>query len=1206
MNSRYIFVISLLVLLVILVIIKVYKNISFEKFDNIKTSSKTTIVKFTQPKQTDVLNITTSDGKQHNGAIAYKVNGSVPEYQKFPIETEQCKKTYNTTTQQQYIISYLYSGKLDFTSDKIDSNVYLDFNSKQNWNIILADNGTTDCSVYIASNTNDIALNPPYYLEVEQPENKGLIKKIRNITVNLPGYIKNNIKGVSGNYINELTPSLKVTTIKNDINSLWLIEYVDGIKLLNSDFTNILTVAFEFLEFVLKVAHDERKQFIETMIGILKPVAEKSSSIDIFISQLDHTIPNNSQLSTFGISGNINGITPHDFIVNILTDKIKPLNGLYKIKSVPFNLYLSANKNGGGIKRGSVTLSRNGDSFDCYWMLKPTTGSENMPLIEGFDVANFIKNVSSKKSSYKPVLASDSYPTIPNPNGEVSAGWDSKYSDAWNGNYIYRGTSLDNPNELIKVNLNNKNGIHGGRGTITVGKNIYYVKHLTDTDLIADSKSTNDQLRAKLVSGTDINKGRPVMVFLINGENICGDDSENKNQYCSKIDSDKVNNYQDQYQAAGIKILDIKNGLGIPQTVLNATDPNPCTNQNNNPITKECAQFIYYGKAYKPNSDQWKENSCTNQSFFENTLWSDIQDKDLAYAKDKIKLIQKRSVGKNPDPKYLNYCKGDTLGKLNNKFVKSKDGKNVYYIYNGLAYQIPSPGACFPGDHSSSEVITLTDDQLNSVNQFKSSLLATPASKNSNVAAACIVRSTNGKAVAASDKNTGTIFIVYNGKKYWLPKYGDCGELSDQNNVVRSYKNYNFSETAINAIPSVSNNNPNKILTGNSSNIEYHKNMSTATVKSSDPNIATYCKKHIDNQNSKPYSKMKDGYLDGFPGSLPHSNYFFTGPTMIQDAMEACNDLNCGGITLSPDGKSVSVRKNSQVINKNTGEKSWVRNKNWLYAGRDRQNIELNGDSELAYGTISGIANGPGNEIANGKMIYNNINKGGICYRNLVNKKDPDYGIWKSCFIKQKQLMYLLIQNTKGDQFNETNINNYLKKLESLTKTSVKVSDYNTISWSGNGISSNGIYGLVKKNGKYININLLGAKNNPHFLINNKNSSNYLWITLTYYLEDIKTILEKLGLAVEILLPYYDHYYKVIFANGREYFKVTGSLSLRENLGTDFNNAMNKCLNDNFCLGITLKNGHYWKGTRAFVNADYVNRGVKGTTTWLKNPYLKN
>lgn len=861
MNRKHIFVIGLVVLIIVLAAIKMCKNMNFEGFGNIvvsKAPAETKIVKFSQPKQTDVLNVTTSDGQQHKGAIAYKVDGVVPEYQKFPIDTEQCSNTYSTTTQQQYITPYLYPGKLAFTSDKVNSNVYLGADSGQSWSIILAGNATTNCTVYIASNTNDIGLNPPYYLEVEAPKSKAWAKKISTTTVNKPGAIKNNILGDVGNYKGRLTPSVKVTTIKNDINALWLIEKVSGIEFLRADFSNILTGGFEFLELILKVARDERKQFIQTMIEGLKPVTNSATSIDSFIAQLEGAVPNDAALATFGISGNVQGVSPHEFIVQRLSDSLKELDQLYRIKSVPFNLYLTANKSGGGIYRGSVTLNSGDESMNSansYWKITPTSGGVNTPIVEGFDVANFIKNISAKKGSYKPVLVSDSYPTISNADDAVAAGWDAKYADAWQGHYIYRGTSLDNPKELIKVDLNSENGIQGGRGTITAGNKVYNVKHVTKDELIADANN-GDTLRAKLVAGTSVNKGRPVMVFLVNGENICGSNSENQEQYCSKIDGDEVSNYQDQYQAAGIKMLDMKSGLGIPQVDLSPSDPNPCTNQNNNPITKECAQFLYYGKAYKPGSDQWKENSCTNKNFFENTLWSDLQGKDLAYGKGKIQQIQQRANAS--DPKYLNNCKGDTLGNLDGKFVKSKDGSQVYYIYNAMAYMIPTPGACFPGDHTSSEVVTLTDDQLNEINEFKSTQAATPASSNPNVAAACIARSVNGKAIAV--EGYGTIFVVYGGKKYWLPSYGACGPSSESNKVIRSYKGTNFSTDIVNAIPAVSKSGTPMI--GNSAAITNYNNMAQATRNSSDPNMATYCQNAVYGQScpmNTPYVYNADG-----------------------------------------------------------------------------------------------------------------------------------------------------------------------------------------------------------------------------------------------------------------------------------------------------------------------------------------------------------
>lgn len=828
MNRRHIFVIGLVVLIVILAAIKMCKNMNFEGFANIvvsKEPTETKIVKFSQPKQTDVLNVTTSDGKQHNGAIAYKIGGAVPEYQKFPLETEQCTNTYSTTTQQQYITPYLYPGKLAFTSDKVNSNVYLGPDSEQSWSIILANNGTTNCSIYIASNTNDIGLNPPYYLEVEAPKNKAWGKKINTTNVDNPGEVKNNIYSLVDQYQSRLTPSVKVTTIKNDINALWLLEKINGIEFLRSDFANLLTGVFKFLELALKVARDERKQFIQMMIETFKPVADSASSIDSFIAQLEGAVPNDTALSTFGIINDVNGQSPHDFIIEKLSNGLKELDQLYRIKSVPFNLYLTANKSGGGIYRGSVTLSNLGsyDSANTYWKINPTNGGTNAPLVEGFDVANFIE-----KGSYKPVLVADSYPTIPNVDG-VAGGWDADYVKAWNGNYIWRNTSLSNSKELIKVDLNNKSGIQGGRGTITASGKTYNVKHVTKDELIADADS-GDTLRAKLVAGTSVNKGRPVMVFLINGENVCGNNSENNEAYCSKIDGDQVTNYQDQYQAVGIRILDMKSGLGIPQVDLSATNPNPCINQSNNPITRECAQFLYYGTAYEPGSDTWKKNSCSNKSFFDNVLWSELEGKDLVYVQDKITQIHDRANAS--DPKYLTCCKGDNLGNLEGKFVKSKDGSEVYYIYKAMAYQVPSPGACFPGDSSDSNTVTVSQDVMNEIKEFKAADLAEASTSTSSlsqnsaaVAAMCVAKTANGKAIAAnSGGDKGVIFVVYNGKKYWLPAYGDCGSLSKESKVVR------YNTDAVSAISPTGFN---------------YGSMAQATINSSDPGMAAVCKNAI-------------------------------------------------------------------------------------------------------------------------------------------------------------------------------------------------------------------------------------------------------------------------------------------------------------------------------------------------------------------------
>lgn len=931
MNRRHIFVICLIIIITTLIFIKKCKNMIFEKFGNIVVSKEpveTHIIKFSQPKQTDVLNVTTSDGQQHNGAIAYKVSGTVPEYLKFPINTEDCTNTYNTTTQQQYITPYLYPGKLSFTSDKINSNVYLGVDSEQSWSIILSNNSTTSCTVYIASNTNDIGLNPPYYLEVESPKNKTWTKKISITNVNNLKDVKNNIN----NYKGRLTPSVKVTTIKNDINALWLLEKVNGIEFLRLDFANILTGAFEFLELMLKVARDERKQFIQTMINGLKPVADTSSSLDSFIAQLESIVPTDAALTTFGINGTYNNQTGREIIIETLSKGLKELDKLYRIKSVPFNLYLTANKSGGGIYRGSVTLSsiEAMNSANVYWKINPTNGSTNTPLVEGFDVANFIKNISEKNNNYKPVLVADSYPTIKNYDGKEAAGWDAEYNKAWNGNYIYRGTSISNPKQLLKVDLNSENGIQGGRGTITVDNKIYNVKHVTKDEMIGDANN-GDIIRAKLIDGTGVNKGRPIMVFLVNGKNICDNNFQNQKQYCSKIDGDEVSNYQDQYQAAGIKMLDMKNGLGIPQVNLNVTDPNPCNNQNNNSITKDCAEHMYYGKDYPPGSDIWKENSCTNQSFFENVLWPNLQNKDLAYSKNKITQIQKNSIGTNPNLDYLRKCKGDTLSKLDGKFVKSKDGNEVYYIYNAMAYQIPSPSACFPGDHTSSEVVTLTDSQINEIKQFKSNNVATPSSGNPNVAAACIVKAANGKTIAASDKEKGIIFVIYNGKKYWLTSYGGCGSISKENNIIRSYNGYNFSSNAIDIIPSISNTGVE--MSGNSSAITNFKNMAQANINSSDPNIAAFCKNMSYNDNLNSVQAKKPVVMYG-------SNMFLRFPKLV-DAK------NPSGRYLSGDrsGENAYVLANPNSVYESRTDKGYI----WIAS---KQLYGPTGSGSIKYGDV--------------------------------------------------------------------------------------------------------------------------------------------------------------------------------------------------------------------------------------------------------------
>lgn len=916
MNRKHIFVIGLVILIVILGTIKMCKNIKFEHFANIvvsKEPTETKIVKFTQPKQSDVLNVTTSDGQQHNGAIAYKINGSVPQYQKFPISTEQCSNTYATTSKQQFITPYLYPGKLSFTSDKINSNVYLASDSKQSWSIVVADNTTNACPVYITSNTKDIALNPPYYLEVEPPKNAAWTKKITTITVDKPSAVKNNISGAPGDYQGRILPSVKVTTIKNDINSLWIIEKIDGIKFLQYDFANLLDGAFKFLELELGVAQDERKQFIQTMTNRLKPIVQNSTSITSFINQLNTVIPNDAALSTFGIKETDNGKDAHTIIVNMLSNKLNKLDHLYQIKSVPFNLYLCANKFGGGIHRGSIILSDSKNSPDTFWNISPTDGGNNTPIVEGFDVAKFVKGVSAKTTVYNPVLVANSYPTIPNSNS-TAGGWDPGYVAAWNGNYIYRDTSPSNPKEFIKVDLNNKTGIKGGRGTVTVGSKVYNVKHITKDELIAENGGSGGYtLRAKLVAGTSVNKGRPVMIFLINGENVCGTDSENQKSYCSKIENDQLNNYQDQYQAAGIRSIDMNNGLGIPKIELNKKNPNPCTNQNNNPVTKECAENLYYGEQYAPGSDEREEKGCTNKSFFENTLWPEFQSRqsDLAYAEQKIAQIQKRA--KADDPNYLSYCKGDTLGKYDNKFVRNQTGSKVYYITGSMAYEIPHPGACYPGDHdiSNKDIVVLTDAQLKDINEFKNKDPATPKSKNPNVAAVCIAKSNNGKSISV--EGSDITFVIYNGKKYWLPVYGECGPNSESDKVIK------FSKAVVSAIPPTGLN---------------YRSMDQATISSKDPNMATFCKNADYNtpcpMNTpyvyNPNDKKRTGCCSVSPSTSINTSY----PPGTFDNCPSGNNSTCSNppCSTNPD----YTGEESDVWGVNTANTVWNKeqgNTNW-------------------------------------------------------------------------------------------------------------------------------------------------------------------------------------------------------------------------------------------------------------------------------------
>lgn len=995
MNRRHILVIGLVILIFILAVLRMckIKNFNFEGFGNIVVSKKpaeTHIVKFVQPKQTDLLNITTSDGNKFEGAIAYKVEGTTPNYQKFPIETTQCTNTYSTTTQQQFITPFIFdTSNLSFTSSKIDSNVYLSEDSTQTWSIIPS-NSTTNCTVYIATNTQDIGLNPPYYLEVEDPNNN-LNKNINITKVNKLGAVKNNIQATFMDYKGVLTPSVKVTTIKDDINALWEIEKIVAIDYLRSDFNNILDTSLEFLETLLNVALDERKILSDIIKKNLFNVAQSATSIDYFISKIDTNIPSDKDLFLlFKIKSG-----GHETIVNMLTKAFTQLENLYTIKSVPFNLYLTANKTGGGINRGAVTLSSfdqsktstNNYSQNILWKI-------NQSVVEGFDVANFVKNISAKKNSYQPVLVSDSYPTVPNVDG-VPAGWDNNYSDAWNGNYIYKGTSLSNPKQLIKVNLSDGTGINAGKGTVTVGSDVYNVKHITMDRLIADSTTSKDTLRAKLISGTSVNKGRPILVFLINGENVCGNDSENHEAYCPKIDGDEISDYRDQYQAVGIKTLDMTNGLGIPKVTLNVPNPDPCTNQNNDPVTKECAEFRYYGKAYQPGSDEWKEHSCTNKSFFENTLWTDLQSKDLAYAEDKIAQIHDRAAA--GDPNYIKYCKGDNLGKYDGKFVKSSDGKEVYYIYNAISYQIPYPGACFPGDHTSSEVMTLTDDELDYVKAYRSTTPATPTSKNPNVAASCIVKAENGKSVAANVSNLhGLYFLIYNGKKYWIPKTSDCGGIAKK--VTR------YSKEAISAIEP----------TGFNVNT-----MEQATINSKNSEVVNFCKNqiygqpcpidtpYVYNANSKkgsyccpvePTTSLNTTYPPGTFDSCPSG-------TAIKCTEPPCDtNFNYTGSesdvwAITPDNVIYNKSSGSTTWNNITswkkikGELKWVDGTGQDYIWGINRSGNIYACKKPCYGSWSNV---PGNLSqltvdTENNIVYGITNEGSIYWQpeNII------YGKWK-------------------------------------------------------------------------------------------------------------------------------------------------------------------------------------------------------------------
>lgn len=925
MNRKHLLVIGLFVIIVIMYLLNsCYAKKLSEGFTIVPNGTPS--IPYTQPKQSKPINIEISAGSK-TGTVAYKVNGQLPAYQKFPISSGTCNNTYNISAKQQVINSHLYGGHIAFTSDKLDSNVYLSKSSDQSWSIIVTDQSTGSCFVYIASNTKDVGLNPPYYLEV-----------------------------------NPKTNGVKVTTIKGDQNAQWTIVPVAIIPYLKKDVTQFVEKLLRNIDIVVKMPYDHQKQF-NTLIsgGINKVVqsANNDATISDITTKIGSIVPSDDDLyKSYGVPPDVQ--SPQSTIVNQLTNSLNLLTSLCQIKSVKYGTYLTSNSGGDGNNgRGTIFMSPGSysGSIDTYWYFTAADSTTvDNSIVEGFDVYSFMSG--RKAPMFQPTLASNDFPTL---TSMQSGAWSSNFAKVFNGSYIYNNSNPTQPENLLTINLNDmsKSGSANGAGTIKVNENIYNVEEITKDRLVGKTKK-GDVLEAHILDGTTVNNGRPVLRFTVNGENICGKNIQNINAYCPKIDGDKITTTENKYMAMGIKQLDMKNGLGIPKVNLNVKDPNPCDGiQDSNQISQECAEFLYYGKQYEPNSDDWKKNSCTNPTFFEQELMPELEEQDYAYAKERIAQIQTRAAAN--DPEYKTICKNSMAYVYDGKFIRGKGEAAVYLVLNGKRYLLPKYAPYCPDD---SCVVDVDASVVNDIPQGSGQAL--PNSTNAEVGAFCIRTSPDYTFFQDSDGHRN-VWLILSGAKY----HGTC------NLAISDLKNLQQVPTA---------------------NLALVRNGGHANVDSENGDIANFCKRLYQKDQQTPYSQELTGYLPNWPSIGPNR---FTGSNALQQALEACNVEDCGGITMAPDGKSFSVRTENKLgSDTTTGEKSWIKNQGWTYVGHDGDQVNVSGSTELAYGTIPGAPNGPGTQKGNGSMQFTTVTKSGECGPSYANTNDPDPGVWKSCFIK--------------------------------------------------------------------------------------------------------------------------------------------------------------------------------------------------------------
>ena len=463
------------------------------------------------------------------------------------------------------INSHLYGGRISFVSDKLDSNVYLSQSSDQSWSIIVTDQSSGSCFVYIASNTNDVGLNPPYYLEVD-PRTNGV----------------------------------KVTTIKADENAQWSIIPIDVIPYLKKDVKHFVDKLLRNIDVVVKMPVDHKKQFntlISNGINNIVQSAKNDATISDITNQIGTIIPSDDVLrNTYGVPPDV--ISPHNSITSQLTNSLNLLSSLCQIKSVKYGTYLTSNKSGGGInRRGTIFMSPGSyiDSIDTYWYFTaadaPTTDDS---IIEGFNVFSFMSGrtnpkfqatlgydfttLDDTKNSTNDFITFDNIKNGANNFTTKNGAWSPYFAKAINGNYIYNKSSPTQPDNLLIINLNqmSNNQSENGAGTIKVDGNTYYIQTITKDRLIGKTNS-GDVIEAQILDGTSVNNGYPVLRFTINGKNICGKNTQNINAYCPKIGTDQITTKEDMYKSMGIKQLDMEKGLGIPVN-LNVKNPNPCNN----------------------------------------------------------------------------------------------------------------------------------------------------------------------------------------------------------------------------------------------------------------------------------------------------------------------------------------------------------------------------------------------------------------------------------------------------------------------------------------------------------------------------------------------------------------------------------------------------------------------------------------------------